>query len=54
MKDGNMAMYRKQLIRRIGVDRVKQLEHLKHTTVKLSELDIKDLIAEYKRKIKEL
>ncbi|MFI3294240.1 MAG: recombination protein NinG [Rikenellaceae bacterium] len=53
MKDGNEAMYRENLIRRIGSQRVEALESLKHTISKFSESDIKSLTAKYKQLIKQ-
>lgn len=42
--DGNIAAYRQGLIKRYGIEVVERLEKLKHTTVKVSNRDIKQLI----------
>jgi len=51
---GNLIPYRIELIKRIGLGKVEQLENDRHNNFKLSIPEITDLIAEYKFKIKEL
>ncbi len=48
---GNLVPYRVELIKRIGLDKVEWLEG-KHEPLKLTIEEIKNLIAEYKLKIK--
>lgn len=50
---GNLIEYRKGLIKKIGVEKVEWLEG-SHEPLKLSIPEIKDLIREYREKIKEL
>jgi 5-methylcytosine-specific restriction endonuclease McrA len=50
---GNLVPYRVELIKRIGLDKVEWLEG-KHEPLKLTIDEIKELIAEYKAKIKQL
>jgi 5-methylcytosine-specific restriction endonuclease McrA len=50
---GNLVPYRVELIRRIGLEKVEWLEG-KHEPLKLTIEEIKELIAEYKQKIKQL
>ncbi|MFR9541870.1 MAG: recombination protein NinG [Rikenellaceae bacterium] len=52
MQDGNEKKYRESLIRRIGIERVEELERLKHPTLKLSASDIEQLTEKYKQLIK--
>ena len=51
---GNLVPYRIELIKRIGLKQVEVLENDRNNNFKLSIPEIKDLIAEYKFKIKEL
>lgn len=50
---GNLINYRKILLVRIGAEKVEWLEG-KHNPLKLTIEEIKELIAEYKQKIKQL
>jgi len=50
---GNQVNYRIELIKRIGLEKVEWLEG-KHEPLKLTVEEIKELIAEYKQKIKQL
>lgn len=50
-KSGNQAQYRPRLIEKIGLQQVEMLEG-PHEPLKLTIEDIKELIAEYKAKIK--
>jgi 5-methylcytosine-specific restriction endonuclease McrA len=50
---GNLVPYRVELIKRIGLEKVEWLEG-KHEPLKLTIEEIKELIAEYKQKIKQL
>ncbi len=52
-KSGNQAQYRPRLIEKIGLQQVEMLEG-PHEPLKLTIDEIKDLIAEYKAKIKQL
>ena len=52
-KSGNLAEYRIELIKKIGIENVEALESDK-STKKYSEIDLKEIIAEYKAKCKEL
>ena len=51
---GNLLAYREQLVNRIGITRLSQLDAIKHTPVHYTITEIKDLIALYKFKIKKL
>lgn len=51
---GNLENYRPRLIERIGEERFAALEAIKNEPLKLTEPEIKELIAHYKAKIKEL
>ena len=51
---GNLIEYRKHLIKRIGIDRVEWLDDNAHVTRKYTRDELRDLIAEYKQKTKEL
>lgn len=51
---GNLAEYRPNLIRKIGQKKFDELEGRRHTLLKLSIPEIKELITEYKAKIKHL
>ncbi len=50
---GNLIPYRIELIKRIGKERVEELENQRHNTLKLSIPEIKEKISYYKEKIKE-
>ena len=50
---GNLIEYRKELVNRIGVDKVEWLENY-NEPLKLSIPEIKELIVEYKNKTKQL
>lgn len=51
---GNIVNYRVGLIERIGIERVEFLEKKDHPPLKLTDDEIKEKIAFYKKKIKEL
>jgi len=51
---GNLIEYRKNLIDRIGIERVEALEQIAHHTRKFTREELKDLANKYKEKIKEL
>jgi len=53
-KRGNLSEYRPALIKKIGVERVEQLDNDRHKKLDLSIPEIKDLIEVYKKKIKQL
>jgi hypothetical protein len=53
-KHGNLLAYREGLIARIGQERFDELERLKNVDRHYTIPEIKELIAEYKKKIKEL
>ena len=53
-KSGNLAEYRIGLIERIGVERLEQLEAESRKTRKFTIDELKEIIATYKKKIKEL
>lgn len=53
-KHGNLQEYRPRLISKIGLCRVTQLDNQRHSKLELTIEDIKELIAEYKFKTKEL
>ena len=53
-KHGNIQEYRPRLIKRIGQERVNQLDNLRHSKMDLKIEDIKELINEYKFKLKNL
>ncbi|MDH2997203.1 NinG recombination protein [Pasteurellaceae bacterium LFhippo2] len=51
---GNLIEYRINLIEKIGLENVEWLERKDHPPLKLTEDEIKELIKQYKAKIKEL
>lgn len=51
---GMQTEYFIELPKRIGLDRLNNLLELRKSTLKLTELEIKELIEKYKKKIKEL
>ena len=51
---GNLIEYRKNLIERIGVERVNRLDELAHVTRKYTREELRELNELYKKKIKEL
>lgn len=51
---GNLIEYRFNLIRRIGEDEVLKLDEVRHELLRLSIPEIKELIIEYRDKLKEL
>lgn len=51
---GMQTEYFIELPKRIGLDRLNYLLELRKSTLKLTELEIKELIEKYKKKIKEL
>ena len=51
---GMQTEYFIELPKRIGLDRLNNLLELRKSTLKLNELEIKELIEKYKKKIKEL
>lgn len=53
-KHGNQAEYAIMLPKRIGLDRFNYLLEQRKSVLKLSEVEIKDLIEKYRKKIKEL
>lgn len=53
-KGGDSGMYRENLIKKIGLDRVKRLESMKGGTVKRTAQDYKDIEDYYKDKLKQL
>lgn len=53
-KSGNLAEYRIGLIERIGVERLEQLEAESRKTRKFTTDELKEIIATYKKKIKEI
>lgn len=53
-KHGNIFEYSLRLPKRIGEERYKALNESKNDTLKLTESEIKELIATYKAKIKQL
>lgn len=53
-KHGNLSEYRPRLIERIGLQRVLRLDNSRHFKLELTIPEIKDLITEYKQKIKDL
>lgn len=50
---GNLIEYREKLIQKIGQERFQQLQSYKNTTSQISKYELKDLISQYKIKIKE-
>jgi hypothetical protein len=50
---GNLLAYRERLIDRIGIDRFNQLDAIKHVPVHYTIDDVKNLIQQYKNKIKQ-
>jgi len=53
-KHGNLIEYRKGLEERIGIEKLEELDQLKNETLKLTIPEIKELIQEYKQKVKQL
>jgi hypothetical protein len=51
---GNLLAYREGLIDRIGIDRFNALDAIKHVPVHYTIDDVKNLIQQYKNKIKQL
>ena len=51
---GNLIEYRKRLITKIGLCKVEYLENTKHMMLELTIPEIKELIVQYKNKIKSL
>jgi Bacteriophage Lambda NinG protein len=51
---GNLIAYREGLIARIGVDRFNELESLKNVPRHYAITDVKELIQNYRNKIKQL
>lgn len=51
---GNLIEYRKNLIERIGIERVEKLDELAHVTRKYTREELRELNELYKQKIKEL
>lgn len=51
---GNLISYRKNLIERIGLERVERLDKLAHETRKYTREELRELNEYYKQKIKEL
>lgn len=49
---GNLIEYRANLIAKIGIEKVEQLEQTKHNKFDLTISDLKQLITEYKLKLK--
>ena len=49
---GNLIQYRKGLIERIGEAKIKRLDELSNVTRKFTKEELKELIREYKEKIK--
>ena len=52
--DGNLKKYESYLKEHYGPDAVMVLTDLGHTTVKFTQVEINELVKEYKQKIKEL
>jgi len=53
-KHGNINEYRIRLIDRIGVERVSYLDDIRHQRMELSIEQLKDMIAYYKNKLKQM
>ena len=53
-KSGNFQEYSPRLEARIGMERVQKLHHDRHKRLELSIPELKELIKEYKLKIKQL
>ena len=51
---GEQYLYGQRLEAEIGEDKVQDVIHLAHSTVKYSREDLEDLIAEYKERLKEI
>ena len=51
---GNIIEYRKNLINKIGLANVEYLENTKNMIFEMDKIMLKDLIAEYKKKIKNI
>jgi hypothetical protein len=54
MLSGNQVEYRKALIKKIGIERVEWLEDNGSIERKFTKEELKEIMAEYKKKIKEL
>ncbi len=54
MLRGNITEYRINLIKKIGVEEVEHLENSRHMMLEITIPELKNLIIEYKNKIKEL
>lgn len=54
MKHGNLILYRENLIKKIGLARVERLDRDRNKKLELSIPEIKEMIALYKEKIKQL
>jgi hypothetical protein len=52
-KHGNLIIYRDGLLNKIGVTKYEELESIAHQTRKWDKEELKELIAEYKKKIKD-
>ena len=50
----NLIEYRKELIKRVGVEEVEYLEASKHLEANFTRQELKQLIEEYKQKVKQL
>ena len=51
-EDGNPKGYREGLIRKVGLEKVEELERKKFQTVKISKSELDDLIKLYTEKLK--
>ena len=51
---GNLIPYRTNLIERIGLERVKELESIAYHTRKFTRDELKEITVKYKKKLKEL
>jgi len=54
VKNGNLKIFRKNLIKEYGIEAVEELERLKHSTYKYSLSEMKELIAYYKNEVRKL
>ena len=52
-KHGNLLIYRDGLLRKIGFTKYEELENIAHETRKWDKEELKELIALYKKKIKD-
>ena len=50
---GNLPNYRVNLVKRIGEDRVKELDRIAHVTRKFTRKELQEIIHKYKKKIKD-